>query len=146
MKYNVKGLNRLVESLGMQFEIERLMFAGLTYEGLAEAFDDVFNPDSPNCSESVRFFWFRRTTEKFRKYGRIGYRMSSKYFGIDTIKYHTLESVAKPEGLTKERVRQYLDKIRKYGHWCNVNSNPSGFGILKRQIYQTALDKVLANS
>ena len=45
MEYNSVGINRLLEVVGMQVEIERLIQAGLTYSQLTEVFDSFqFTP------------------------------------------------------------------------------------------------------
>jgi hypothetical protein len=46
MKFNEKGLKRLVNELGMQHEMQRLIDAGLSYSSLAGVFDSIVSPYS----------------------------------------------------------------------------------------------------
>jgi len=151
MKYNAKGIDKLVASFGMQFEIESLRGAGLTYEKLAEALDEIFNPESKFCNANVKELFIGINRGK-QRLGSEGYERAKIYFGIGTSQEHNLKSVAELNGLSNAGVTHYVNIMRfispnlvRNRPICNYFfdfDNPAR-GKLKRQIYQRALEKVM---
>ena len=152
MKYNVNGLNRLVKMLCMQLEVERLREAGLSNEQLAEVFDEILNPDSSVCNAHIRNLFFGERKD-FHKYGKRGYIMVKRYFGIGNSQdYKSINSFAELEGLNRIRAFHYINLIKylpmtssKY-IMSRLFTDERARGQLKKQVYYKALERVLSNN
>jgi len=170
MEYNSVGINRLLEVVGMQVEIERLIQAGLTYSQLTEVFDSLFNPKSDK-----RLEWFCQTVLKVDGLNvnvdqiDSNYLRFRLYYSIGTDRVYTFREIGEEQGITSPRARvpsQRFEDIvgkkgvsqkdlskyrRKYRYKQQLRSaeaernRTQRVSQLKREIYYRSLEKICSS-